>query len=413
MKALIISAVALLVGIVGQGCSSANNAGTARLCTPGAYVICKCVGGDNDGAGTTRCAADGQSFDACSINDSGECPGGEADAGTAPKPVPDPPPEVPEAASAECPGQDTTIQAGVTVQINGDTSTATKDRIGNGSCSASVGANDQVFHLKPPVSGTLKVVVTRKDKDSTIAPIVYLRTICDDVSSQASCGQAGSANGGAQLSRGVAKGRDYYLFIDAASSSKGAYTAAITLTEGPVCGDGIVDSGEACDDGNNNDGDGCSASCRNPSGNPPAAIACPGQDVHLWAKGTVTGTGSNRDPLGANVWANPGSICTSTSTNSTPVHIYRVTPHLTGTLNVDLTGASANLMLVARATCDSAASQLTMPTGKAGCSNDGLSGDPEALTGIPVTNGTPVFIGVKGGATSNNTGDYAIAFRVQ
>ena len=414
MKALVISAFALLVGVVAQGCSTTTGAGAARICTPGAYIICKCAQGDNDGAGTKRCSDDGQSFDACSTNDSGECKGGEVDPG--PDPLPDPPDDVvPEAASADCPGQDTVVQPGVTLQITGDTSTATKDRVGNGSCNASVGANDQVFHLKPAVSGTMKVVVTRKDKDSTLAPIVYLRTVCDDVSSQASCGQAGSANGGAQLQRGVGKDRDYYLFIDAASSSKGAYTAAITLTPGAVCGDGTVDTGEVCDDGNNNDGDGCSASCRNPSGNPPAALTCPGQDVHLWtANTTVTGMGSNRDAAGANVWTSPGNDCSKTSTSSSPVHLYRVTPHVTGMLTVDLTPAAANLMLVARTTCDNADSQLASTTlVRTGCSNDGLSAGAEKLTAIPVTNGTPVFIGVKGGATTNNTGDYTIAFKVQ
>lgn len=411
MKALVISAFALLVGVVAQGCSTTTGAGAARICTPGAYIICKCAQGDNDGAGTKRCSDDGQSFDACSTNDSGECKGGEVDPG--PDPLPDPPDDVvPEAASADCPGQDTVVQPGVTLQITGDTSTATKDRVGNGSCNASVGANDQIFHLKPAVSGTMRVVVTRKD--STLDPIVYLRTVCEDVSTQASCGKAGSANGGAQLQRGVGKDKDYYLFIDGASASKGAYTASITLTAGAVCGDGTVDTGEACDDGNNNDNDGCSASCRNPSGDPATSVSCPGQDVHVWTKGTtVTATGSNTNALGASVWANPGNDCAKTSTNSTPVHIYQVTPHVSGTLTVDLTDAAANLMLVARTTCDSAASQLTMPTAKAGCSNDGFVNQPEKLSGIPVTSGTPVFIGVKGGATSSNTSSYSIKFGVQ
>lgn len=34
------------------------------------------------------------------------------------------------------------------------------------------------------------------------------------------------------------------------------------ISEGPYCGNGIVDTEEECDDGNNIDGDGCSADCR-------------------------------------------------------------------------------------------------------------------------------------------------------
>jgi cysteine-rich repeat protein len=64
------------------------------------------------------------------------------------------------------------------------------------------------------------------------------------------------------------------LFLAACTSSS---------NNGPVCGDGVVDTGEQCDDGNTTAGDGCSATCDNEYKttanwtfkNAGAVVACP------------------------------------------------------------------------------------------------------------------------------------------
>ena len=408
MKSLVISALALLIVVAAQGCSSSNGATSVqRLCTPGAYVFCKCAQG---GDGTKLCQEDGQGFDACATTADGTCKGGEVDDPDTGKTVvsKDDPTIVPTPiASNDCPGQATSIDPGVTVTINGDTTNATLDRAGKpgGTCAASVGANDQVYHLVPSAGGSLSVTVTGAD---TFDPVTYLRTVCDDASAQAACGPSGQVPHGAQLRVNVVGKRDYYLFVDGASGTVGTYTATVALTAKSFCGDGVVDSGEACDDGNNNEDDGCSASCKNPNGNPASANTCPGQPVDLWTLGaTITGAGSsmNADSANKGAWSAPSTSCSATGTNSSQDHLYAVTPHVTGTLTATVSPSSANLMLVARSTCDSATSQIA-------CSNNALSGGAETIS-VPVTSGTPVFLGVDGGSTTNNTGTYSISFTVK
>ncbi|HEU0035747.1 MAG TPA: Ig-like domain-containing protein [Kofleriaceae bacterium] len=50
-----------------------------------------------------------------------------------------------------------------------------------------------------------------------------------------------------------------YVVSDGTATDVGLVT--ITVTSGPVCGDGAIASPEQCDDGNANPGDGCSATC--------------------------------------------------------------------------------------------------------------------------------------------------------
>src|SRR5437870_3211108 len=52
-----------LAALLLAACSSSKNAATPqRLCTPGAYVFCRC---ENKDEGTKLCKEDGQSFDSC------------------------------------------------------------------------------------------------------------------------------------------------------------------------------------------------------------------------------------------------------------------------------------------------------------------------------------------------------------
>src|SRR5215471_17808300 len=53
-----LAAIAALAG----GCSSSKTSADAKICTPGAYVYCRCQNRDE---GTKLCKADGLSFEAC------------------------------------------------------------------------------------------------------------------------------------------------------------------------------------------------------------------------------------------------------------------------------------------------------------------------------------------------------------
>src|SRR5262249_11309061 len=144
-----------------------------------------------------------------------------------------------------CPGKSQAVQPNVDIVIDGDTTTATGDRKGKqGACAVGAGANDHIYHLIPSGSGTLAVKV---QGSGGLDPIAYIRTACDDETTQAACGPQ-TPNKLAQLKANVITGKDYFLIIDGASGSTGKYEATLRLTTGAFCGDGNVDTNEACDD---------------------------------------------------------------------------------------------------------------------------------------------------------------------
>ena len=51
-------------------------------------------------------------------------------------------------------------------------------------------------------------------------------------------------------------------------------TTSDSETEGPICGDGILDVGEACDDGNDIDDDGCANDCTLPAEASASRVRC-------------------------------------------------------------------------------------------------------------------------------------------
>lgn len=74
-------------------------------------------------------------------------------------------------------------------------------------------------------------------------------------------------DGSAAVDRGVVLPNINDGFVGAAPDL-GAYEVGAALppygprSNGPVCGNGVIETGETCDDANNNDGDGCSGDCR-------------------------------------------------------------------------------------------------------------------------------------------------------
>lgn len=383
-----------------------------RICTPGANVFCRCA---DRSEGTKLCADDGKSFaTACATNESrSECIGGEIDDPNTGKPVdgdgnPIDPVDsdggnVPKNGIDACPGKSTSLTPGQEVVIEGDTTGASDDAEGTGACAAGAGGGDHVYRIIPTGSGSVSFKV---QGEGALNPTAYIRTTCDDAATQVRCAETTGAGGVEQFSHNMISGKEYFLFVDGASSSAGKYKVTAKLTTMPFCGDGKVTEGEACDDINKTDNDGCDPSCQKVNGDPSSSATCPGQPVHVWPGKTVTGTGSNL--TGGNTWTKTGTSCTiSTSdVNAANDHIYEVTAHATGTLTVTATPAAGfNLMLIARAICTE-----QTPSSQLECANDGSAGAAETLS-VPVQNGQKVYVNVDGAISAK--GSYTISFKIQ
>lgn len=397
------------------GCPSSTGAtDDEMICTPGNYVFCKCA---DSSKGTKLCKADGRSFEACATKADGECKGGEvADPNTNKKVdgngdvIPDP---TTDDASVQpdgpgeldvCPGKPISVPPGKAILLEGDTSRATGDRRGKpgGACAASLGSKDFIYHLIPSGTGSLDIKVQGQ---GALDPIVYVRTTCDDETTQAACGpQSGTKTASTKLS--VVTGRDYFLFVDGASGGSGAYTATVTLTTGIVCGDNSVDTNEACDDGNHAVGDGCNADCRGVDGDPASGGTCPGQSVDMWKGQTVKGKGSSA-AFGNSLSTPDKTTCATlpaSGTNTGKDHIYKVTPHSAGTLTVTLgaqdtgTPLPADLFLSAHDTCSQNAPTVSCTTGTT----------PMVLN---VDANKTVYVAVDGAAAADEK--YLITFKLQ
>jgi cysteine-rich repeat protein len=385
------------------------------ICTPGNYVFCKCA---DSSKGTKLCKPDGRTFEACATKANGECKGGEVQDPNTNKKVdgngdviPDPTgdDDTTDTGPGEmdvCPGKPISVPPGQPILLEGDTSRATGDRRGKpgGACAASLGAKDFIYHLIPSGTGSLEVKVQGQ---GALDPIVYLRSTCDDETTQVACGpQSGTKTATTKLT--VITGHDYFLFIDGASGGSGAYSATVTLTTGIVCGDGQVDTGEACDDTNHASGDGCNPDCRGVDGDPTSAGSCPGQTVDLWKGATVKGKGSTA-AFGNSLATPNGGGCPPSGTlppagtNTGNDHVYKVTPHAAGTMTVTLaaqdsaTPLPADLFLSAHDTCSANAPATSCSQGTTAMS-------------LIVEANTPVFIAVDGATTANEK--YLITFKL-
>jgi cysteine-rich repeat protein len=415
LRARLVVAIVAAAGIFAcsQGCSGlGGNDATSddHLCTPGAYVFCRCA---DRSEGTKLCRDDGKSFEPCTTGEDGLCAGGEIDDPNSGNPVAPPSDEDagptdnqtggPEAEA--CPGKAVALTPGVDTIITDDTTGAEDDAKGKpGACAVGSGGGDHVYHLQPKGTGSLKLTV---QGTAPLDPTVYIRSTCSDEASQTACSETTPAGGTETLNVNVVTGHDYYLFVDGASGTAGKYKITAHLTTGSFCGDGKVDMNEACDDANKIEGDGCSNDCKKVDGDPASANGCPGQPVHIWPGKTVDGSGSTT-PYG-NAFTKTGSSCivSASDLNAAQDHVYAVTAHATGNLEV-LVGPSDpawNVELVARTTCTDPSTQ-----GAGMCGNDGAAGELELIS-FPVTDGQTVYVAVDG--VLNAKGAYTITFDIE
>lgn len=405
LKSIIVSGLLAFGVIAFAGCSSESNAKGDRICTPGANVFCRCA---DRSEGTKLCADDGLSFATpCSTNESRtECAGGEIPDPNTGQPVDDAGNPIdpnndggtqPTNDIDVCPGKSTSLTPNVDTIIEGDTTGAKDDAKGTGACAAGAGGGDHIYRIIPTGTGAVSFKV---EGIGAMNPTVYIRTTCADEVTQVRCAETTGAGGIEQFSHNMISGKEYFLFIDGASSSAGKYKITARLTPGPFCGDGKVTDGEACDDINKTDNDGCDPSCQKPNGNPTSGASCPGHPVDLWSGKTVTATGSTNAPGYGNTWNKPSTSCDLAGTNNVADHIYQINPHASGILTVSIT-STANLNVVARKnSCTDAASTTAS-----------MCKDKTQSINMLVTSGQPVWVAVDGGALSNNTGDYTITFK--
>jgi cysteine-rich repeat protein len=240
----------------------------------------------------------------------------------------------------------------VTLVPNGPVSTATiksgtvnlaNDFTHNG-CSGS--GPDAVYAITPPSDG----VITATIPDAKFNVSLVARSTCLDKTTQITCANTNTGNGGETITFAVQANQTYYVIVDGvATANLGTFTLDLTLSA-PGCGDGLISGGEDCDDGNTTAGDGCDSSCllEVTTGND----VCPGKVIPLTGTGSDTRIGiftGTTEPL----LANYAGTCGGASREA----VFVVTSDVNGSLKASLL-PSYEAVLYARETCGSAVSEL-------------------------------------------------------
>lgn len=355
----------LLAAGVGLACSATPEAEpTNRICAPGTNVVCKCK---NRQTGTKLCDDDGTGYATeCSVDGSELCPGGEepgSSSGGRSSSSSSSSGSVPTNPDA-CPGALVAIPPNAPIEISNSTVGAADDAKGEAACAAGDGAPDHVYRIVPAGRGSLKVELT--SKTTGYAPLAYLRRGDCEAGAQVACVAAGGGQG-TEFTLNVVENEPYWLVVDGAAGpdGDGEYQITATLTPSSFCGDTVADKDEVCDDGNNVDGDGCSADCKNFNGNPPSAIQCPGQPVHLWVDTAVEvagkGSTSSTALIGAkNTFNTVSQACIYAGTDGNIVgndHVYDLIAHGTGQLYISFTNVDYDARASTWTSCDPADEQ--------------------------------------------------------
>jgi cysteine-rich repeat protein len=341
----LLGALSLLVATrVVVGCGSSSDGTGGRLCTPDAYVFCRCA---DFSEGTKQCAADGLSFGEC-----GPCvPADDSAPLEDTLPPPDdtlpPPDDVASDAdpSTSCPGKIVAVDGTKDTEITDTTATSSATLVGGGACAVGV-SKERVYAIIPTASGKLTVQMLG---DAGMDPTLYVRDGDCATGKQLACAETTGDAGLETLNVNVLTGHTYYVVADSKAGTEGSFLLSLHLAPGPFCGDGKVDTGEGCDDANKVAADGCGNACI-PEGDPTGANACPGLAAHVWPGKTLTFDGSTL-PY-------PNSYASSGCSGTGQDRVYAVTSHVTGTMTVKITaswGTGSALLYARAAPCDTGA----------------------------------------------------------
>jgi cysteine-rich repeat protein len=169
-----------------------------------------------------------------------------------------------------------------------------------------------------------------------------------------------------------------------------------------LCGNSKIDPGEACDDGNAADDDFCTSLCL-PKGDPVGAGVCPGVPVHLWGSEVIA---SSANVLPYKNSYNTDEPCVSSRGLYGNDRVYAITAHRAGTLHVESSGASFDVVLFVNSTCLDQKTQVA-------CANQftGTNFSSEMLD-VAIKKDQTLYVIVDGGAVAA-TGDAKVAFSLQ
>jgi cysteine-rich repeat protein len=169
------------------------------------------------------------------------------------------------------------------------------------------------------------------------------------------------------------------------------------------CGNGKVDPGEACDDGNKADGDLCSSLCL-PKGDPVAAGTCPGMPVHLWDSEVIEASANTVSYMNTHM---SDTVCNVSRGLFGTDRVFAVTAHKAGTLHVETSAASYDVVLFVRKVC----ADITTPFTACANAHTGEDFAAEQLD-TPIANDETLYVIVDGGAIAE-TGDTQIRFSIR
>lgn len=373
---ILLSAVRLAAG-----CSSSEGDAPKRLCTPNAYVFCRCA---DFSEGTKQCAEDGMAFGEC-----GPCfpaedalPPEDTTPAEDTSTIDDTAPGTDTGVGADtgpgggCPGKVLAVDGTKDTEITDTTKTGTSSYAGSGACAVAA-ANERVYSVIPTASGKLTIKMLG---DVGLDPTLYVREADCATGKQLACAETTGDSGIETINVNVLAGKTYYVFADGKAGTAGDFLLSLHLVPGPFCGDGKVDTGEGCDDANKVAADGCGNACV-PEGDPASADTCPGLPAHVWPASTLNITGSTATYAGE--YASTGC------TGSGPERVYAVTSHVSGTMTAKITaswGTGSPLLYVRSGACASGTEMA--------CVNKN-SATPDTLT-WPVTTGTTYSLFVDG-----------------
>ena len=232
-------------------------------------------------------------------------------------------------------------------------------------------------------TGTLEVTLSSVDEDFGL----YLRSTCDDDTTEVACSDFGYLGDGESLWTGVQGGVPYALFVDGYDDRYAGEFSVVAAFTPDVCGDGSLTGLEACDDDQALplDDDGCSA-------------ACAVEFDWLCDNATVATDLQSGDALNTPSAVFQGS-CTLPE-NVAHEQLWRWTAPTTGRVRIVLDNVQAEKDLAVYVRSDCAA-----PGTELGCADDARGGADETLE-LDVVQGVSYTIVVDGTLSDFDCGTY-------
>lgn len=255
---------------------------------------------------------------------------------------------------------------------NGDNTNGTS--LFTADCGFLTGMGKEVLYtIETPARGELTVSADPAAGDLGL----YIRSSCDDPTTQAICVDSGDPAATEVAKVGAVGGETWTIFVDAYQpASEGAFTLTHTFTPA-ICGDNIITLPETCDDMNPTAGDGCSDLCEI-----EFDFYCEAAEVITL--GTTTGTTTT----GTSLFTAPQDAdeCVDGAGIGGREKLYLYTPAADGMLTIAVEPTSDfDTGIYVRTDCADPETQI-------GCSDTVFQGVQDESLTVAVTNGVPITI---------------------